>query len=96
MFVSAGATVGKSFRAINRIYLKIYKGAKLNIGDNVTIFSGEAINPIAKNIKGCIFVDNNASLTIGDNVGMSSPTIWCANSIEICNNVKLGGGSNNS
>lgn len=91
MFISAGATVGRGFRAFNRIYLKLYRGATLNIGENVTISSGEAINPIAKNIRGCIFVDNHASLLIGDNVGMSSPTIWCAESITICNNVKLGG-----
>ena len=96
MFISAGATVGRGFKVINRMYLKLYRGGSLIIGDNVTITSGEAINPIAKNIKGCIFVDNNASLVIGDNVGMSSPTIWCADSIKIGNNVKLGGGSYNT
>ena len=44
-----------------------------------------------KNIKGSIFVNTNAKLLIGNNVGMSSPCIWCDNNIVIGNNVKLGG-----
>lgn len=91
MFLSAGASLGNGFRAYNRVYLKLYKGAKLQIGNNFLMQSGDAINPICRNIKSCIFVNNNASLTIGDNVGMSSPCIWCNESITIGNNVKLGG-----
>lgn len=68
----------------------MYRNANVVIGDNVTIFSGESINPIAKNIKACIYLNNNAQLTIGNHVGMSSPTIWCNQEISIGNNVRLG------
>tara|TARA_R110002020_G_scaffold144769_1_gene317928 strand:- start:2894 stop:3319 length:426 start_codon:yes stop_codon:yes gene_type:complete len=40
-----------------------------------------------------IAVDSNASLTIGNNVGISSVIIAVHNSISIGNNVKLGAGS---
>lgn len=91
MFKSAGANIGQNFRVYNRVYLKMYKGAKLNIGDNFTLFSGDSINPISRNLKGCIYLNNDASLTIGNHVGMSSPCIWCNTSITIGNNVKMGG-----
>ena len=90
MFRSAGAIIGKGFHVRNRIYLKLYKGAKLSIGDYFSVESGEAINPIGRNIKACVFVDKGACLSIGNHVGMSSSTIWCREKIEIGNNVKIG------
>lgn len=90
MFQSAGATIGSKFTAYNRVYLKFYKGAKLTIGDNFTLFSGDTINPIAKNIKASFFLNNNAELIIGNHVGMSSPTIRCNEKITIGDNVRLG------
>lgn len=90
MFQSAGANIGKGFNVKNRVYLKLYKNAKLNIGNNFSIESGDAINPISRNIKACIFVDNGASLTIGNRVGMSGSTIWRRDRIDIGNNVKIG------
>ena len=91
MFKSAGAAIGKNFNVYNRIYLKLYKGGNLIIGDNFTMFSGESINPISRNMKACIFVNNNASLYIGKNVGMSSRCVWCNKHIRIGDNVRLGG-----
>jgi acetyltransferase-like isoleucine patch superfamily enzyme len=91
MFISAGAVIGHNFKVYNRVYLKLYNGAKLIIGDNFTLFSGESINPIGKNIKGCIFLDRGATLSIGHHVGMSSPTIWCSNNIQLHDHVRLGG-----
>ena len=69
----------------------MYKGSSLTIGDDFIMLSGDSINPISKNIKACIFLDNNAQLIIGNHVGMSSPTIWCTKRIELYNNVRLGG-----
>lgn len=92
MFKSAGALIGENFRVYNRCYLKLYKDAKLVIGDNFTMFSGESINPICRNLKACFHLNNGAIITIGNNVGMSSPCIRCNLSITIGNNVKLGGG----
>lgn len=65
MFKSAGASIGRQFRVRNRFYLKLYPKAALTIGDNFTILSGEAINPITRNVKGCFFINRGAILTIG-------------------------------
>ena len=58
MFKSAGATIGCNFNVKNRVYLKVYKNATLSIGDNFTMYSGEAINPISRNIRASIFVNH--------------------------------------
>ena len=91
VFWSAGVQYGKNMRVYNRLYLKKYSHSTFSVGDNLLICRGEGINPICKNIKGSIFVNTNAKLLIGNNVGMSSPCIWCDNNIVIGNNVKLGG-----
>lgn len=57
MFLSAGANIGRNFKVKNRFYLKLYNNASLTIGDNFIIFSGEAINPITRNVRGCFFVN---------------------------------------
>lgn len=90
MFKSAGAQIGNKFKVYNRVYLKLYRGGKLTIGDNFTMFSGESINPISRNHKACLFINNNGQLYVGNNVGMSSPCIWCNEYIRIGDNVKLG------
>ena len=90
MFLSAGANIGRNFKVKNRFYLKLYNNASLTIGDNFIIFSGEAINPITRNVRGCIFVNGGANLSIGNNVGMSSPTIWCDENIVSGNDVRIG------
>lgn len=89
-FRSAGAKIGSNFYVRNRVYLKMYKNASVIIGNFFTMESGESINPIVRNVKACIFVDTNATLLIGNNVGISGATIWCREKIEIGNNVKIG------
>lgn len=90
VFKSAGVKIGKHFMAYNHVSLKFYKGATCTIGDNFTLLSGDAINPLCRNINASIFIDNYANLLVGSNVGMSSPCIWCSNSIAIGNNVNIG------
>ncbi|WP_456379219.1 acyltransferase [Lutibacter sp.] len=54
---------------------------------NNTILS----NPIGRSYK-CLFaIRDQATLRIGNNVGMSGTTIVCRKEIEIGNNVKIGG-----
>lgn len=90
MFKSAGAKIGRNFCVRNRFYLKLYKQATLTVGDNFKVHSGEGINPITRNVRGCIFVNGGGNLSIGNNVGMSSPTIWCDEKIVIGNDVRIG------
>lgn len=67
------------------------KNSLMTIGENFRLVSSNVINPLCRE-KSCICVSENAFLQIGDNCGMSSPTIWVRKSIKIGNNVNLGGG----
>ena len=74
------------------LYFKLYITNKglIKVGNNLTITSGDAINPISRNIRGSIYIESSGILIIGNNVGMSSPCIWVKERIEIGNNVKIG------
>lgn len=74
-----------------KMYFNLFKTASLTIGDDFYCTSGACVNAICTNKRGCFYITENASVTIGDNVGMSSPTLWCHERISIGNNVKLGG-----
>lgn len=90
MFVSAGVKFGRNLLIRNRFYLKLYDDGKITIGDNFITWSGENINPLSRNIRSSIFVNTNASLIIGNNVGISSSCIWVDKSIVIGDNVRIG------
>lgn len=71
------------------IYLK--GNGRLIIGDNFKFTSGDGINAISRNIKGSLYTDGkNASIEIGDDVGISSSCLWARDSIKIGNHVKIG------
>ena len=65
-------------------------GGQIKIGDNFYFPSGDGVNPIASNLQGAIFLENGASLIIGNNVGMSSTRMWVHDSVTIGDNVKVG------
>ena len=46
-------------------------------------------NPLGRNIKSMIRVDEKAEIIIGDNVVMSNVSLWSKKSIIIGNNVKI-------
>ena len=66
-------------------------GARITIGDNFYLSSGNGVNPIASNLQADVYVEPGATLTIGNNVGMSSTRLWIHESARIGNNVKIGG-----
>lgn len=74
-----------------RLYIKLRSSAKVQIGNNFYFSSGRNINALCANKRGSIYATNGASIKIGNNVGMSSTVIWCHKSVEIGNNVKIGG-----
>lgn len=78
---------------IGSFYIRVKEGGKIFIGRNVTIVNGLCYNPISRNNKTALFVENNASLHIGNNVGISGSCLWAHKSIIIGNNVKIGGDS---
>ena len=79
---------GKAMRVCDSIYLKFGKNNQVVIGDNFTFSSGN-YNPLSRNIKGAIELENNAKLSIGNNVGISSSCIWVYASLLIGSNTKI-------
>lgn len=90
-FKLLGVKYGHNLNVFNKIYLNIGTNSKVKIGKNFIFTSGECFNPLCRNINGCIVTNPNATITIGDNVGMSSPCIWAHSNITIGNHVKIGG-----
>ena len=86
-----GGKVGGGINIANKLYYRVPRGAHVEIGNNFTFTSGGCYNTLARNIRGCIFMENkDAKLVIGDNVGISSSTLWVANSVTIGSYVNIG------
>ena len=82
---------GDNMRIYNRFYLKKNPSAIVEIGDNFKFSSGDAFNPLCRNIRGCIYAEKYSKIEIGNNVGISSACLWAKKYIKIGNNVKIGG-----
>lgn len=91
-FLLKGVNFSKNLIVLGLMSLKVKKSGKLTIGDNFTCISGSMKNSIGRNLKSSFRVDENASLTIANNVGMSNVAIWAKKRITIGNYVKLGSG----
>lgn len=87
---SYGAVLGKNIQIPGKVHWLIW-GGKVRIGDNFYFSSGDAVNPIGSNLQGAIYVESGASLTIGNDVGMSSTRMWIHDSVKIGDHVKIGG-----
>ena len=84
--------LGKRAMVYNHIYLDIHHGAHVTIGDDFTFTSGESINPLCRNQRGCIVAERAETvIEIGHHVGMSSPCLWAKERISIGNFVNIGG-----
>lgn len=89
-FMVVGAKTGKFMRIAGDVKLSIGVNASLIVNDNFTLTSGSFYNPLSRNIKSCIIIEDNAKLNIGKNVGISSSCLWVHNYLTIGNNVKIG------
>jgi acetyltransferase-like isoleucine patch superfamily enzyme len=89
-FSSKRIDFGENLLVRGSIYLNINPNSQVKIGDNCTIKSGQNHNPISRNIKTSISLEENATLEIGNNVGLSSVCIWVHDSIRIGDNVNIG------
>lgn len=81
-------TYGKGLRIRGIVGLRI-KG-QMSVGEHFQVSSGDMGNPMGRNVRSFICVGPKGVLTIGNNVGMSSSTLRCVDSITIGNNVKIG------
>ena len=85
-----GAVLGRNVQIPGKLNLVTSGNNVIGIGDNFYFSSGDAVNPISSNLQGAIYLENGASLKIGNNVGMSSTRMWVYDSVTIGNNVKIG------
>lgn len=76
-----------------KLYINLFSTARVKIGDNLYFSSGWGINALCANKRGMIYATENARITIGNNVGMSSTVLWAHESITIGDHVKIGGNS---
>jgi acetyltransferase-like isoleucine patch superfamily enzyme len=82
----------ESFNTRGVPYVSVAIGGKCTIGKNLFMNNGISTNPIGVANRCTIFVDKNAELTIGDNLGISQSALICHTSIKIGNHVNIGGG----
>ena len=85
-----GAILGRNVQIPRKLNLVTAENNVIGIGDNFYFSSGDAINPISSNLQGAIYLENGASLNIGNNVGMRSTSMWIHESVTIGDNVKIG------
>lgn len=89
-FSLIGISYGECLSVINSIYVEMDDGSKISIGDNFQFLSGDCLNPLIRNMKGCFHTSENAEINIGNNTGMSGAILWAEKSISIGDNVKIG------
>lgn len=85
-----GVIHGKHCVIHGKLYIHLFPTAEVKIGNNFYCSSGNCINALSTNRRGCIYATKDANITIGDHVGMSSTVLWAINSITIGNYVKIG------
>lgn len=85
-----GISFGKNLMVQGNLDLKTGNHCNIKIGDSCTFKSGWGLNPLSRNIKGSISVENGAVLIIGNNCGFSSVCLWSFQSITIGNYVNIG------
>lgn len=90
VLIYRGVIYGKGLKINGRIYLVGKKG-HIIMGDNVHINSSLSSNPIGGDTRTIIFASPNAQIRIGNNVGISNASIVSHTSIEIEDNVLIGG-----
>lgn len=73
-------------------FISIAKSGKFLIGQDFIMNNILASNPIGRNQKCIFFVDKDAELIIGNNVGISGTALVAHKKITIEDNVKIGGG----
>lgn len=72
------------------VRLSLGKNADISIGDNFCFLSGRTLNPLSRNLRGSICVNDNAQLIIGNHVSVSSVVLWSHLSITIGSHVDIG------
>lgn len=91
IFFKGNGVVYSNFRSNGVPFVNVTLGGDFKIDVNLKLNNRESNNPIGRTSRCSFFVAKNAKLEIGKNVGMSSSSIVCHNSVKIGDDVILGG-----
>lgn len=89
LFTKKKIVFGEDMQVYNKLYIK--GTGSVVIGDHFLYTNGDSINPICRNIRGCINTARQGHVVIGNYVGISSACIWSESEIRIGNHVNIGG-----
>jgi acetyltransferase-like isoleucine patch superfamily enzyme len=89
-FRAAGARVGRRFRSNGLPELELSLTGRLTIGDGFHLQNGPNYNMIGRQQRCYFIIGKEASLLIGNNVGISGSAIVCHQQIEIGDNTRIG------
>ena len=89
LFLKKNVVYGENMRVYNHVYIR--GNGTITIGNDFLFTNGDSINPICRNIRGCLYTSHNGQIIIGDHVGISAACIWAKEKIEIGNHVNIGG-----
>lgn len=92
VFLGNGVRHG-AFRTSGVPYVMVARGGRCTIGNGFAMNNGAKGNPIGCFQPCTLFVDRGASLSIGENVGISQTALIAMADITIEKNVKIGGGT---
>ena len=87
----AGAVVGPGLVVNGPILLRVHPSAHLSIGRDCRLYSGFRANPVGGHGRLSLWVGRDASLEIGDNVGMSNCTVVAQLHVVIGSGTRIGG-----
>jgi acetyltransferase-like isoleucine patch superfamily enzyme len=82
----------ESFTSLGVPLLDVHSFGKCQFGSNLVMVNSAEHSTLGKSNRCKFVVSANATLTIGNNVGMSNATIVATKLIKIGNNVMIGGG----
>ena len=88
-FKLIGIQYGRNMRVFDKVY--ITGRGSISIGDDFVMSSGSGLNFSGKNIQSVLYTATRGRIEIGNNVGMSSPSISARQLVSIGNHVNIGG-----
>lgn len=89
-FSVLGVNYGQNCIVHGSLRILLHYNSELRIGDNFCFLSGRTLNPLSRNLRGCICVNENAKLRMGNDVSISSAVLWSHKSITIGDHVDIG------
>lgn len=89
-FRANGVTIGKPFLSNGVPELEMSLSGSLTIGSDLQLQNGLHYNMIGRQQKCYFIIGKDASLTIGDHVGLSGTAIVCHERVSIGSHVRIG------